>query len=174
MEQTLNNLLNEMKTLKEQNQYLNSEIEKLKPTNNSSNPTTTVKSNNSVKINKPLEYSGDRTLTKAFIAQNELVFRSQPDSFLQDSQKITYLASYLRGNAFHWYYTQEVKGKIPTSYSEFSSLFLQYFGQQDEQNEAEQKIQKIYQKTTVSQYNQLFNKYAVLVDYNDSALMNIY
>ena len=52
-----------------------------------------INSINSVKINKPLEYSGDRTLTKAFIAQNELVFRSQPDSFQQDSQKITYLAS---------------------------------------------------------------------------------
>jgi hypothetical protein len=161
----ISQMMGELEALKLQNGHLLNELRIVKNSNTTKH---------TLKVNKPTEYHGDRKETKAFIAQNELVFSAQPMQFVNDQNKITYFASFLKGNAFHWYYNLMNKGALPHKYKDFITVFQTYFGQQDEQNFAEQKIQSLYQGSSIAQYNQQFNKYAMLIDYNDTALMNIY
>jgi hypothetical protein len=173
-EQILNQMKEEIKQLQQQNLYLNERIEGLKVTSATAVGRGTYAPTTTIKLNKPMEYTGDRNTTKVFIAQNELIFTSQPYEFQSDQTKILYLASFLRGNAFHWYFNTNNRGQIPGDYKQFIELFTHYFGQQNEEMEATQRIQNLYQTSSVSKYNQAFNKLSILIDYNENALITLY
>jgi hypothetical protein len=174
-EPTISQLLEEIKNLKQAYNQVFQDCNDAKDAmiNITQQATNINKSSsyNTPKFSKPETFEGDNNNTNSFIAQIELNIRAQPQMFTTEQAKIHFFASYLKKNAFHWYYNQEKQNLIPHNYNDLITLFKKYFGQQDEEQYAALHLERVVQKGSIAQYNQIFNKYAIIANYDDKALI---
>jgi hypothetical protein len=127
------------------------------------------------KVNTPQEFSGDRKLTYTFLTQCDFIFDSQPT--MPDSERIRYIASFLRGQAQAWYIAVVARpGRRFASFQEFLNLFLGMFGENDHlsQEAATSKLLDLRQTKSVQAYAARFQELSVLTSFNESGLMALY
>lgn len=134
---------------------------------------TSIVSTPRVKVNAPNEFSGSREDSRPFIGQCNLVLDIQQHIYNDDSKKIRFFASYLRGNAFLWYQTLLTKEAIST-YDQFISDFLSAFGETDLINESNREINRLRQKGSAVSYSTSFNRIAANTKMNDAALQLLF
>ena len=124
--------------------------------------------------NKPEEFNGDRSKVYSFLTQIRMYTSLQPRTFQDDSQKVLFAASYLRGTAFNWWepYFNKPKRDQPVwihDFSEFSRKLEETFGDPNRAKTAANRITNIKQTKSASEYWAEFQQYAVQTDWNDSA-----
>ena len=98
----------------------------------------------------------------------------QPRTFHDDSQKVLFAASYLRGTAFNWWepYFNKPRQEQPLwihDFSEFARKLEETFGDPNRAKTAANRITSLKQTKSASEYWAEFQQYAVQTDWNDSA-----
>lgn len=131
-----------------------------------------------VDVRKPDKFSGDdreRSQLRTFLAQNNLVFMASPRKYKHGSQRVTYAASYLSGDAFKWFETYLDRKPKPTWFSDWEAFCEQLrlnFGDPNAQVTAEYKISQLKMKDNdvVNTYITKFHTWSHMLEWNDSAL----
>ena len=109
------------------------------------------------KPNKPSTFDGSR---------DELVIRTwiyQVDQYLKlvqvggtvalnDETKISFASTFMTGTAAAWWYTLVVSNTIPKTWAEFQNAIFQEFVPFDSTQRARDKLRKLIQRTSVSDY----------------------
>ena len=109
------------------------------------------------KPNKPSTFDGSR---------DELVIRTwiyQVDQYLKlvqvggtvalnDETKISFASTFMTGTAAAWWYTLVVSNTIPKTWAEFQNAIFQEFVPFDSTQRARDKLRKLIQRTSVSEY----------------------
>ena len=91
--------------------------------------------------------SSDTYKLQPFLIQCFLNFRDQPDVSTDDSAKVTYTLSYLKGTALNWFEPSLTSGiDIPwlSDYSKFVSKLYSHFGPFDPEGEAEAELENLH------------------------------
>jgi hypothetical protein len=127
-----------------------------------------------LKINSPKEFSGTRLEARSFLAQCELAFRANPANFPLDDEKVVYAASYLRKDVFLWFQTQNASLTTPFTWYTFQVSFLEAWGEADEAQTAKDKLKRMKQKGACSTYVTEFNHYALLAQFDELALKELF
>jgi len=131
-----------------------------------------------VKVNKPIEFSGDRSKTREFIGQCRLVFYSDPATYAVPDLQITYACSFLRARAFNWMLNlrEQSNGVTPLfdTFDDFATALQSTFGLANTADRARSKIRTIRQKSSVSDYSIDFNYIAIDTQFNDESLKMFY
>jgi hypothetical protein len=130
------------------------------------------------KVSDPEYYHGSRKDFRTFMAQCNLKFNSDPRSFEQDASKITFAASFLRGNAFDWFaaHTDPVTGAVRiTRWTDFATLFAAAFDDPDRIATAERELKKLKQGTdTASAYHAKFLGIAAPLDLTERSKISTF
>lgn len=124
------------------------------------------------KVASPEYYSGQRSKLNPFITQVTMVIILQPSRFQSEEAKILYAGSFLRDTAFLWFQpfvTADPKPDFMTNFQLFCKELQQTFGDPDAEASAERQLYNLKQKGSVTSYLADFNRYAVLVKWNDEA-----
>ena len=129
------------------------------------------------KVNKPKEFHGSREETTTFLAQCDLVFKSDPYAFANHEDKVHYVASFLRGDAFKWYEAavHQVRRKF-VNFDEFEALIKTTFGQDStiHQDKAFADLRKLRQTKSCQSYSTKFIQLAAKVLIDENAKMQLY
>ena len=131
-----------------------------------------------VKTRDPDPYDGtDPSKLRAFLSQCRLAFRSRPHDFTDDQIKITYAVSWLKGTALRWYEPNltlpaRALPRYATNWDAFEEALKSTFGEPNPVTSATTKLDNLIMKDHhhITHYNVEFNKYGVLLGYNDQAL----
>lgn len=142
-----------------------------------------------LKVPTPDTFSGERTKLKAFLAQTELFIGFNSTRFVNETEKVLWAATLLRGPAFNWIEAfladylenRTSEGKCSTVMSkEAQTIFLTFkgfkdkitrvFGDIDQERTAERHIQNLRQKGSAASYTAEFQQYSGKTDWNDDAL----
>lgn len=128
------------------------------------------------KVNPPEPFFGDRTKTRNFLMQLEIVFSTQPSRYSTDRIKVMYLGSFLRGPAASWFAPYvERNPPILNNYRTFMILFRNTFDHPDLMADASRKLRNLQQgNQPVSILATEFRRIAVDVDWTESALMDAF
>ena len=141
-------------------------------------PPPASRSGADIKLNKPQAYSGSREDFDIFVNQIMLWFNSYPDRYDTDIRKMTFVASFLDGNAKRWWspHQDQVTGRISfSSYEDFFKHFRAAFADPDAKATAERKLKALKQgKDTASAYHAKFMSHASLLDMGDDTLMSMF
>ena len=110
----------------------------------------------------------DTRKLQLFLTQCFLNFQDQPDMFTDDSAKVTYTLSYLKGTALDWFEPSLTSGiDIPwlSDYSEFISKLHSHFGPFDPEWEAETELKNLcmHDNQMITKYLVKFNRLAARV-----------
>ena len=129
-----------------------------------------------VKVNKPKEFTGSRDETSSFLAQCQLVFRSDPSTFSVDSFKTTYALSFLRDDAFKWYEALLRNEVTFDSYHDFTIKFRNAFGTDTSisQDKAYQDLKRLTQTASCQKYSTRFVLLASRLDIDENSKMHQY
>lgn len=126
------------------------------------------------KIHEPEQFSGKRQDLPKFFSKLELVFRSAPLRFGDDSTKITYAASFLTGTAFSWlqpYLDAKPTPALLTNYHTFTEQLKSAFGDPNQQLTAEKQLFVLKQKSSASAYASDFRRLASYTNWNSDSLI---
>jgi len=145
-------------------------------------PTINVVPQKVVKVNTPAKYYGDRDKTKTFIFQLRLYWTVNDDAFPDSRSKVVFAASYCQGRALEWVqpYMMEYleKGWNKTLHRDTAHLLdpvnfitqLQtMFGEIDPKQEAEGRLLRLKQTSTVPHYTAAFTALKVQCSWGDEA-----
>jgi Domain of unknown function (DUF4939) len=130
----------------------------------------------SSKIREPDTFDGsDSRKLQPFIVQCTLNFRDRPNAFPTDSEKITYMLSYLKGTALAWFEPGLLAEDTP-AWLENLDLFISElqvnFGPFDPEGEAEAELDKLQMRDNhkATKYLVEFQRLAARVEWGDAAL----
>lgn len=136
----------------------------------SHNVTTTPLS--SAKISDPEPFSGGHDKLSTFLFQCRLKFHSSPSQFQDDTIKIAYAVSYLRGPALQWAEPKSLNGQMEYQvWTDFEKAFKSAFGDPDPTQTARAKLSRLSQKGPASTYWSEFQTLAARAEWGDSYLM---
>lgn len=128
---------------------------------------------------KPDPFDGkDETKLNTFFLQLGIYFRTNPDAFTTESDKVHFALSYLKGTALEYFepemFAIDTEGEPDwlNDYQEFVSELRANFGPYDEVGDAEAKLSKLRmdENKRVTDYLTEFNRLATKLDWGDSAL----
>jgi hypothetical protein len=136
------------------------------------------------KIAKPDFYHGDRTKLEAWLLQWDLFFKLADDK-VDDTDKVSLMASYLRGEASRWInpylkkYLDEANEEeeieqLFENINNFKDHIRKVFGTANEESKAVRAIQQLKQKTSAAEYAADFQHYAIQTGWDDKALKAMY
>lgn len=112
-----------------------------------------------------------------WFAQIRLVFRSKPQMYKHDEDKISYALSYMSGAAQNWAMPllqaldEGRQHKLLTNYDAFREAVISVYGDLDRRGNAEDRLAKIKQTGSVAAYVSSFNEHAAQVDWNEPSLV---
>lgn len=117
-------------------------------------------------------FNGNRSQTKIFLTQVNLVLAGNPSRFPTELSKILYAASYMRGPAFSWIqpHVENLTKGVMDSFTQFSFSLLNQFGEKDEKSYSERCLYELKQTKSVSFYATEFLKLSSSLCWNDAAL----
>ena len=99
-------------------------------------------------VREPDPFDGlDTQKLQPFLTQCFLNFQDRPDAFADDSAKVTYTLSYLKGTALDWFepsLTSRNDVSWPSDYSEFTSELCSHFGPFDPEGEAKAELENLH------------------------------
>lgn len=127
---------------------------------------------NDIKINKPETFSGDSRDLQAFLAQVSMYTDLQPRAFASDANKIIFAGSFLREAALGWWvsvYTQFPKPDYLKQWDLFADELERVFGRTDREAEAAEKLFRLKQTGSASEYYTKFLQYKVETGWNEEA-----
>ena len=130
------------------------------------------------KVADPPMFNGNRESLVPFLSKCQLKFDVQSSTFNNERIKVMYAASRLEGPAFAWFSPLNDKLKDVAqmdppeleSFESFSSNLTLLYGDPNLYQNAERKLRRLRQNTTVSAYIQEFEKLRQYVTWNESAL----
>lgn len=124
-------------------------------------------------LNKPPEYDGkDKKFCSTFISHLNLYISANPNLFPSDSDKVTFAASYLRGQAFAWFGPHLLRQDDPllNDYAAFTDELSRNLGDPDRERTMTTQLQSLTQVGSASSYSSTFFKLAAFLNWNDDAL----
>ena len=133
------------------------------------NPTET-------RVNPPDTYDGrGASKLRDFLTQLRLVFDLQPSKFLNDSIKVKYACSFLRGSAFSWiqpYLDMEAPPVWMGEFPLFAAEITKVFGEPDVIGSATRSLRKLRQTGSVAAYAAEFRRHSTLLSWGEQALVS--
>jgi hypothetical protein len=137
-------------------------------------PTANAYSGNSGKhLKKPPEYDGkDKGFCSTFLSHLNLYIFGNPSLFPNEQSKVTFAASYLRGQAFKWFEPHLLKPLDPLlhSFTLFQEELLRNLGDPDKERTVTRQIRSLTQTSSAAAYYSQFNSLAAYLHWNDDAL----
>ena len=138
----------------------------------------------STKVARPDLYFGDRKKLEDWILQFDLYFKFADDE-VDDVEKASFIATFMRGHAANWVKPYLVKYLDPKNneddiiklfedYTEFKDRLRKAFGTANETAIATRQIQRLKQTTSAADYATIFQQYSVNTGWDDSALMAMF
>lgn len=125
------------------------------------------------KAREPDVFSGDRTKLRNFLAQMEGYFRVKGYSANEDTIKVAYGESLLRGSAESWILNY-IEGSIErewNTWEEFKTILKQQFGDVNAQETARQKMESMKQgQKNMTEFWNEFRLLATEARYDDATL----
>lgn len=124
-------------------------------------------------LNKPPEYDGkDKNFCTTFISHLNLYISANPNLFPGDRDKVTFAASYLRGQAFAWFEPHLLREDDPLleDFSAFTEELTRNLGDPDRERTLTTRLQSLTQIGSTSAYSSAFFKLAAFLHWNDDAL----
>jgi Retrotransposon gag protein len=125
----------------------------------------------------PERFDGTPALLRPFLAQLSLMFRLYPHSYPSEALQVGLIGSLLTGTAADWL-TTVTSDPLPAIFNNvrgFTDKLAEVFGEHDAQLTADSKIRQLRQTTlNVQEYNIAFRKLAILIGWNDTALISQY
>ena len=122
----------------------------------------------------PFNGSDTRKL-QPFLTQCFLNFQDRPDVFTDDSAKVTYTLSYLKGTALDWFEPSLTSGNDVSwlsDYSKFVSKLHSHFSPFNPEGEAEAELENLCMRDNqrITKYLVEFNRLAARVQWGNAAL----
>jgi hypothetical protein len=133
--------------------------------------------NSSLKIGKPPKFTGGADSLADLLFHCEMKFIVQPSNFPDERVKVFYLVSFLTGSSYTWARTLYAdKSKLFTNYDDFVSELQSIHGKSTEYTyvEAENKLEKLRQTKSCSEYAALFDQYTAILKFNDGAKLSLF
>lgn len=124
-------------------------------------------------LNKPPEFDGkDKGVCSTFLSHLRLYIFANPSMFLTEQSKVTFAASYLRGQAFMWFepHLKNPDDRLLHSFASFSTELEKNLGDPDRERTITRQLQALTQTTSASAYSTNFFKLSAFLDWNDEAL----
>jgi hypothetical protein len=124
------------------------------------------------KVANPDFFSGSRQALTPFLTQVNMVIGLQPSRYPSEKTKVLYVGSFLHGTALLWF--QPYVGKTPedpimNDFDLFCKKLKELFGDPNEKATAERNLYALKQKGSATSYLADFQRYSVLVGWNDEA-----
>jgi hypothetical protein len=141
------------------------------------------------KIKDPDTFSGRRSDLRAFLMQLDIYFSFHENQFSDDTEKVMYAASYLRGAPFDWFSVylddhianedtprqrKPETSQLLDSYSGFKERMSQTYGDIDEVRVAEQRLHEIRQRGTAMEYTAEFQRNQVKTNWGEAGYIAQY
>jgi Domain of unknown function (DUF4939) len=118
------------------------------------------KSSSQTKVQEPDTFDGSDTCKlQSFLVQCVLNFQDRTDAFSNDSAKVIYALSYLKGTALDWFeltLTSDLPAHWLSDYAIFVSELKTNFGPHDPEGEAKAELESLHMRD-----NQRITKYLV-------------
>ena len=138
------------------------------------------------KIASPEKYGGEREKLRVFLTNIDLY--CEYNEVPNDQEKILMASTYMKDKASNWMQpyvddylldaehmgTKEGTRTLFTSWTEFKQEMGRIFGEVDAQNQAEKKITRLRQTTSVSAYTAEFKQLQARIDWDDAALRTVF
>ena len=117
----------------------------------------------------------DTQKLQPFLTQCFLNFQDRPDAFTDDSAKVTYTLSYLKGTALDWFEPSLTSGNNVTWLSDNSKFVFKlrsHFSPFDPEGEAEAELENLCMRDNqrITKYLVEFNRLAARVQWGNAAL----
>jgi len=131
------------------------------------------------KVREPDPFDGtDPAKLRTFLVQLQLSFRDRPSAFSDDSRKVNFAISYLKGIALAHFENSLIEPDLDDpppwgdDYDEFVAELNIYFGSPDVVGEAENKLESLSMKPTqrITKYIVEFNRYSTVTGWDNRAL----
>jgi hypothetical protein len=131
------------------------------------------------KVREPDPFDGtDPTKLRTFLVQLQLSFNDRPRAFADDSKRVNFAISYLKGIALAHFENSLLEPDLfnppawDNDYDEFVSELKTYFGSPDVVGEAESKLENLSMKPTqrIAKYLVEFNRHATITGWDSRAL----
>lgn len=137
-----------------------------------SNSSTQERNSSSVKISDPEPFSGGHDKLHTFLFQCRLKYHASPTKFRDDTIKIAYAVSYLRGPALLWAEPKSKDGQMQyQQWDAFEKAITSAFGDPDPTQTARAKLSSLTQKGSASTYWSEFQTLSARCEWEDSYLM---
>jgi hypothetical protein len=133
-------------------------------------------SHDAIKVNKPKAFSGQRSEAEDFVFQCKLNFDAlavEPS----ERNKMTFFASYLSGDALHWYRNVVIRNRQTfATYTDLLDVFMAHFGQDEIITEevAVEKLAKLTQIGSCQTYSNQFTHFSSRTQHNQYTLRKMY
>lgn len=138
------------------------------------------KPSSDITVKNPETFDGsEETKLRTFIVQCQLVFNNKPRAFKEDSKKVTFAVSYLRGQAFSWFepylFNTTMNGKIypfMTNYRIFLRELSENFGPRNYNSSLEAQLENLSMRENqpIAHYMVEFNSLATQIEWGNNAL----
>ena len=136
-------------------------------------PTPTTSRAKAPRVADPEPYHGDREKFADFISQLHLVFNTDPERYLQDTAKLAYTVSFLRGSAKRWFTPHVDQGTGAVSFFSFPTFITAIkaaFDDPDSAATAERKLRSLTQGTdSCSTYHSKFVSYMAILNFDEKS-----
>lgn len=137
---------------------------------------TSQRAKPNIKFKTPDPFDGkDRNKLRSFLQQCEAVFIAKKLDFIDDSDKVTFVGTYLTDQALHWYLRMvHAQDTSLVSWSAFTQCLKNSFGHPNEEAWAETRISQLrmYPNQDCVGYVTRFRDYADILNWDDKALMS--
>ena len=129
-------------------------------------------------VESPPTFQNRQDDVEAFLSHVELVISAQPSRFRKEEQKIAYLLSFLRGEAFTWVRTYiqadtEQPAWIKT-YKTLTQELRKVFGDPDQTETYAAKILSLQQTKSAAIYTSEFRRYGWTLGWDEKTLYFLY
>ena len=126
-------------------------------------------------VKDPDPFSGlSQEKLPSFLAQCQIVFKTQPLRYASDASKVMFAGSHLTDIAYEWFHPQLSipDNPILTSFPAFSQALESMFGDPDIVATAERKLRKLRmgENSQISRYLIDFSKFSTPLPWNDEVL----
>ena len=128
------------------------------------------------KVHEPDVFDGsDTRKLQPFLVQCTLNFHNHPDTFTSNSDKVTFMLSYLKGTVLDWFKPSLTSGESPPwldDYSDFVRELKNNFRPHNPEGEAEANLKnlKMHDNQCIVKYLVDFNHLAAHVQWGDATL----
>jgi hypothetical protein len=142
-----------------------------------STTSTNIGTDSSIKLGKPPKFTGGADSLADLLFHCEMKFAVQPTTFSTERVKVFYLVSHLTGSSYTWARTLHAeKSVLYNKYDDFVSELQGIHGKSTEYTsvEAENKLEKLKQTKSCSEYAALFDQYTAILKFNDGAKLSLF